>query len=1056
MKLFLKMAFSLSVTALPGSYLSAQVVTGSITGTVRDTTGAVVPGVSVVAENEQTAQRRQSVTDPTGVYAVAQLPVGIYSVTASLPGFKTSTVRAVRVGVSETVTVELTLEVGEISDQVTVTAPTVVLQQENATLEQTIDSTMATELPLSGRNFVTLARLTPGAVAGGPQGGMVGRLDLGVNLSGQRQWSTTFLMDGVDTTTNRVHAPSVSPSVDEIQEIKVARHNFSAEYGQNAGIIQVVTKSGTNVFHGSLYEFHRNDNLDARQFFDREKPEFLWNQFGGTLGGPIVRNRTFFFLSYEGLRESRGQTAIATVPDPVQLKGDFSQIPKSIIDPLSRKPFPGNMIPDTRMSKVSKNFMRFIPGPNLPVESGNLVVAPTDKKDSDQFSVRVDHALSERDQLQARYQWTDLALDNKSFAPFFGGVSLRHGQNANVQWTHTFGHTSVNTVKLGYNRGILIQSSERAGENISARLGLKGIQSDFLPNIGIVGFSGMGAGGNPEAGERNNRFQISDTWTLTRGHHVLSFGFDVRHNQFQSFVSQRINGFFRYDGRFSGEPLADFLLGLPSVAEGSVGRPLGNLRSPWWAAFIQHDWKVNPNLTLNLGIRWDFQAPWSEIDDKEAIFDPSFPGGRLITNRDPADFKVTFAPNLADRVVVGGMRRGGVDPDWNNFGPRVGLAYSPRRRMVIRAGYGISYVTPDGAEQNNKIRNPPFFAINDFRGTAARPVHQDELFPIGTTVSGILNLNRLDARNRTPYVQQWNLSIQSHLSAGFFFESSYAGSLGLKHSQFVNINQAFAVLGRTAVQPRRPFPLWGDVLEVNNRSRSTYHALQVRLNKKASKGLRFMSSYTYSKSLDISSRNPPQVQDARNLDAEKGRSVFDVGHIFSILSNYALPFGRGQNFGANTPGIIGHLISGWQTSGIVRLQTGFPVTVSGPASLLNVGGFTQLRPNRLAHGKLDVRTPEKWFDTAAFKLPPNGLPGNSGRNILDGPGFAQVDLAVIRNFPLNVLGEESKVQFRAEFFNLFNRVNFNDPVSNIRSRTFGRILGAREAREIQFGLKLMF
>lgn len=1046
-------SFCLSQPAL------GQIATGTIFGNVKDSSGAVIPGASIILTNESTGVTRKAVTSGTGDYVVAQLPPGTYSVTASHPGFQAKTVSGVVLTVTARTPVDFALSLGAVTQQVTVKASVTQLETGSSSLGQIIDEKRVTNLPLNGRSFVQLAALGTGATpvisSRQDEGSALAAKTLSLNISGSRGNWNSWLVDGVETKQDWFNTPSILLSVDAIQEFKVMQSNSSAEYGGASATINVVTKSGTNQFHGTGYEFLRNNHLDARNFFDESRPQFKQNQLGGGVGGPIIRDRAFFFFNYEGLRTRKGNTLIATVPDPTQLGGNFSSSSKPLMDPKTGKPFPGNVMPLDRFSGVSKNFLSFIPPPNRSLAAKNLVVVPTTQTDFNQYAGRVDYVVSNKDSIFGRYLFQDWTRTNPGFAPLFGFSLPLSGQNFTVQQTHTFGPTFINTFRAAYNRAILFNSFEKSGEDLSAKLGLSGISSRGLPGFSITGFSFLG-GGALDQGAFTNSYELSDTLTLVKGKHEIAAGFDVRFRQFQKVSDLFANGSFSFDGRFTGNSLADFLLGLPALAQGQSGRSIVNLRSKAYGGYLQDDYKVSPRLTLNLGIRYDYEQPWSEIDNKEGVFDTAFPGGRLIVSRNPADFGLTVAPDLKDRFVIGGLRRGEADPDFNNFSPHIGLASSVLPNTVLRAAYGIFYVEPNGNEQAAKQQMPPFQITRVFFGTPATPVSLDDLFPSGAILTGILSpQGGLVIHHRTPYVQQWSFSIQHKLRSALF-EVAYSGATGMKLDSRVNINQAVpSPPGQvTPVQPRRPFPLWGDILTRFFRDRSNYNAFELKVQQSTSRGFSFLASYTVSKSIDSQSRlGATEHQDSRNLDADRGLSAFDVRQNFTLSYTFELPFGRGKHFLGNASRATGLLVNGWEVNGITTFLAGIPFNPTAPPSGANVGGFTALRANRLGSGFLSRRTPEKWFDTSAFALPPFGTFGNSGRDVLIGPGTSNFDFSLFKN---TRLGERLTVQFRTEFFDLFNRPNFNLPVDDITNPNFGKILSARDPREIQFALKFIF
>ncbi|MGH2508531.1 MAG: TonB-dependent receptor domain-containing protein, partial [Ktedonobacteraceae bacterium] len=758
--------------------------------------------------------------------------------------------------------------------------------------------------PLNGRDFVQLTSLGVGTtpVINSRQDEGSARVKgetIGVNVSGGRGAWTSWLLDGVETKQSWYNTPSILPSVDSIQEFKVMTTDAPAQFGDAQAFVNVVTKSGTNNFHGDAYEFLRNNHLDARNFFDHTTPPYKQNQFGGTIGGPVIHNQLFFFFGYEGLRTRQGGTIIATVPQPEQLAGNFSDLSTPIIDPQTLQPFPGNNVPKVRFSKVASNFESYIPAPDGPGLKQNLVVAPSHDNDYNEYLGRMDYNLSSKDLLFGRYIFQNYHTTTPSFAPLFGTLQPFSGQNFTIQETHTFGPTVVNSFKAAFNRGILLQEAETAAgsQNFAEQLGLSGIGLPHtLSAFDITGFSGMG-GYSQEQGGTSNSYQYSDDLTLMEGKHEISTGVEARFRQFQNVSWLDGNGSFSFDGRFTTNPLADFLLGLPASATAETGQDIANLRSKEWGAYIEDDYKATNRLTLNLGLRWEFIGPWSELNNKEGVFDSTFPGGRFLIGRQPSDFGITFAPELASRFVVGGITPGIVAPRYNDWAPRAGLAYQILHNTVLRMGYGIFYVEPNGNEQSAKQKIPPFSVTRTLTGTPSDPVFMDDLFPAGAFLSGILSpQGGLNPHAKTIHVQQWSFSIQQKVHKTFV-QLAYVGTAGTHLDSRVNLNQAVpSTPGEiTPVQARRPYPLFGDIVTREFRDRSHYDALEVKVQQPPWHGLSFISSYTYSKAMDTQSRlGATEHQDMYDLDADMGLSAFDMRNVFNFSYSYELPFGQGK------------------------------------------------------------------------------------------------------------------------------------------------------------------
>ena len=1067
------------------SVSKAQIVSGTISGTVEDENKAALTGVTITVTNTGTQLKRNTVTDDSGNYAVPQLPPGIYTVTAEQQGFKTATSSNVTLEVDQRMRLDLTMVVGEVSEAVEVEAVGTILETESPSLGQVIDEKRTRDLPLNGRNFLQLATLAPGSVPilstrSSTAAQVTGRQTLSVNINGGRDDTNSFLIDGVESRQPWLGTPSILPSVDAIQEFKVQRSLFSAEYGQGTAIINLSIKPGTREFHGTLFEFLRNNRLDARNFFDPgPAPPFKQNQFGGTLGGPIYipgayngkQRGTFFFVNYEGFRSRRNVTLIGNVPTPAQLAGNFAGLPP-VRNPFTGQPFPNNVIPDALISNFARLYRQYIPAPNRNVAGANYITAPAQRNDFDQFNARVDQQFGASDSGFIRYSINDGTFIIPGLAPLYGQNNPLSGQSIALQETHIFGPRVVNVAKFGYNRGLIYNRIENTTNDLGTELGLKNLDNrpiDYgLPTVNIGGFGQLISNGTIapfgepflNQGSTSNLFQLSDTISIIQGKHTITTGADIRYQQFQVGATLFRQGYNLFLGFVTGNSVADFLLGIPTATLYQHGEGGGNLRSTSYNFFVQDDYKVRQNLTLNLGLRYEYNSPYTEIDDRQGFFDTTVPGGQLRLLRDPKEFGFQATSPLIS--FGGGLRRGIVNPDRNNFAPRVGFAYTPTPDMVIRGGYGIFYAAVSANEYTFPGTVPPFVispAIPRF--TSVGSLYPNVNSPT-FNVTGISTFS-IDPNARTPYVQQWNFSVQRTFFRNAVVEIGYVGAKGTHLWERININSArLPTPGdpnpAASLPSRRPFPNFGDVLQASFRENSNYNALQARIDKRFSRGFSFLAAYTYGKSIDTASGGffTSSHQDRTNLDAERARSNFDVRHAFTFSHSYELPFGRGKSYLSDVSSAANKIIGGWQINGILTLLSGQPFSVLVNGDVAVVGAYTAQRANRIADGNLPSgqRTPDRWFDTSAFTTPAAGTFGNSGRNILDGPGYNQYDFSIFKN---TALGERFNLQFRTEIFNLFNHTNFNLPSVNVNvPASFGKITSARNPREIQFAVKLIF
>ncbi len=1054
----------------------AQSFTATLRGTVRDPSGAVIPGATITIRNVNKGWTRTTVTNESGDYVVTQLPADSYAVTAQATGFKTEVREGIVLQVGQEARLDFTLVVGELEERIVVTAGAPLVQSENAMVGSVIDEQKVKELPLNGREFWQLAQLAPN-VFNPPQGSTLGFRG-GFNVAGNPEVNNYFLLDGIDNNDETTMQPTHRPSVDGIREFKVLTGVYSAEYGRHSGgQIIITTKSGTNEFHGTVFEFLRNDNLDARNFFLRgPKPELKRNQFGFSAGGPIVRNHAFFFVTYEGLRLTEGVARLATVPTEKMRRGDLSEIATPIRDPQTGQPFPGNRIPEDRIHRVSRALLEFWPLPNQPGLANNYAFNAVRTQNQNQFSIRVDHKFSEANSFFASYQFMQREnfepsnpLCGDRVIPGFGCTEPERTQHIAIVDTHVFSPRFLNEFRIGYNRMRTNRFHEdMALGNMVQKLGLPQGGPDGLagpeffntglPQVRVSGFATIGGPTNLPQGRRTNTYHIANSVTYTGGSHTLKAGADVKRFLFNSFFTQFGRGDFFFNGQFTGNAFADFLLGLLRSTSRAPGEPFSNTYTSQAGFYVQDDWKVSPKLTLNIGLRYELNFPELERVNKMSSFDPKtgfvpVADGRLIA--------VDASGNL---VTVGrsplGRRLWRLDT--NNFAPRFGFAYRAfgDNRTVLRGGYGIFYnqiVAGNGLSQ--MYRGIPFRIRQTFTNTTARVIATwEQPFPRGVAAGGFTP-HGINPDFPSAYVQQWSLGIQREVTADLLIDVTYLGSKGTHLPLLFDINQPEP--GPGPIQPRRPWPQWSNVFWRDAVGTSNYHGFSLRIERRFSQGLSFLTSWTISKSIDLGA--PPStsgvgeadVQNPRNLRAERGLSEFDARHRFVTSFVYELPWGRGRRWLSAVHPILDHVLGGWQVTGILTLQSGRPFTVITTRDISNTGGAN--RPFVVGDPRVKKPTPDRWFNTDAFSdvLPPGVFAyGNAGRNILIADGINNLDLGLFKNFRL---GEERRLQFRAEFFNVANHANFGIPDRNRASSAFGRVDATTTLnRQIQFGLKLIF
>ena len=1076
--------FLVFIMGASGFPVRAQIVTGSIVGTAVDPSGAAVPGAQVVLVNLGTQFSRTVTADSTGSYVFAALLPGEYRVVASAPGFTKQEITDIVLEVAQTLREDIRFTLGATTQEVTVRATASHLEGQTSSVGQVINEQRVENLPLNGRNFMQLAQIGSGvAPAYTARSATItnqsGRSDLAVHVSGGRGDSNSYLIDGVESRSMWFNSPSILLSVDQIQEFKVQKNMFDARYGQGSGIVRLVTKSGSNSFHGSAYEFVRNDRLDAANFFDnffgRQKPSFRQNQFGFSAGGRIRKDKLFFLGGYEGFRVRKGNTLSGLIPTPAQLDGALAGLPSNkedpatgkpaILNPLTGQPFPNNQIPPQLLSSVAQKFRKFIPAPNANISGRNLVVSPTTKRDDNQGTGRVDFNISPRDTLFGRYTSFDSDLLVPGIAPLYGNVFPYRGQNFGLEETHLFSPTLLNVFKFGYNRGNVFNSWENTSTSVVSELGIKNlpqVPAEFgLPNFAITGFAGLGGTGINQGGV-DNLYQFSDEVSWSRGPHSLSFGADIRRIQFQERLGLNNNAAFSFDGRYSGNALADFLLGVADSARAQQGLGIANWRSTSLNFFFEDDLKMASRLTFNLGLRYEYDQPFYEIDGKEGFFDPI--QQRLVVRIRPG-----FAPLQLPETQVKldpSFRRGIWAPDKNNWAPRFGFAYRVTEKTVLRGGYGIFYSKTQGNELQGKVNFPPLVFTNTLVGRIDTPnvLIDRDAFPSPSQLNlGTLAPFSVDPSDRTPYLQQWNLGLQRTFGRSYLAEVAYLGTKGRKLAERIQMNQAVPPdpAHPTPLSQRVPFKGWGDILSFNFGEKSDYNGLQLRLQKSFSQGLSFLAGYTWSHSIDTASRGSGGTwhQDIRNRQADRGNSDFDVRHRFVLSYSYELPVGRGKHFLTGASGMLTKLLEGWSVNGITTFMSGVYENIVVSGDRANTGGFPFQRANEVAgcrrNGTLprSERTIDRYFDTGCFVVTPLGTFGNSGRNIVQMPGLNNWDFSLFKS---TAITEQVRMQFRAEFFDAWNYAQFNNPTTNVQSPFFGQIRSARDPREIQFALKLLW
>jgi Carboxypeptidase regulatory-like domain len=1092
------------VIALSAISSSAQTTTGTFIGYVRDMTGQVLRGAKVTATNEATGLTRTVTTSVTGEYVIALLPVGKYTLTFEAGDFKQRSIKGVVLELDQRARIDTVLEIGPVSEIITVdesSAGYSLTRTETAEAGEVIENKRIVELPLNGRLFLQLAQLTPGVVENsrGAFGQQLSSVSgPRITVMGARESDNYFTLDGVSVTDRFFNTLSAPLGVDAIQEFKVQSNLYTAETGTLGGAqINIAIKSGTNALHGSAFGFLRNDNLDARNYFDFQgKPEFRQNQFGGTVGGPMIRNKAFFFGNYEGLRLAKAQTRTFRVPSDSLRAGQ--------LDTLIRDPslvglscnaadqsgcFPGNMIPDARISSTAKALLQYVPQANLTGDplGNNYIASPQEINDNNQFTIKNDFRIGEKDTAFMRYTFYDVnAYQPYGFVAFasspisipgFGQFITQRSQNVAVSETHIFNPMLVGELKLGFNRTAGGQVQENSDIPFVAQNNIQGASTaamdQGIPRITLAGFNAFGDVATPIS-RRDNDYQVNYSLSWFRGSHNFIFGGMYKRLQYNPFIVSNKRGQFSFNPSniFTGNPFADFLLGLPTSANGGFGDVSIYLRGNEWHGYVQDNWKATRKLTVNLGVRYEYASPFTEKNNRWSTLDiqnrrviiASEDGQTYPQNLWIPGIQQQLAPLPIVTSEAAGLDPSLVNKDRNNVAPRIGLAFDVfgNQKTVIRTGYGIYYNAASFNTFTLQSQSPPFFKRIMANNSQAISSSINNI--LANPLQGLPAFQTYDINFRSPYFQQWNFGIQQLLTQNLLLEAQYLGSKGTKLYTNIWYNTPDA----SPVRNPAPFPNLANFALQASAANSSYHAMVLRTEKRLSSGLMVMGSYTFSKSIDndsLGNTTNSSGLDQSNIKAlERGLSSFDARHRFVASYTYDLPFKSNNKY------IFG-LLGNWQMGGIITHQSGNPFTVNlaGERSNNGLGFIGYARPNLVGDPNLpnDQRTTDRWFNTDAFTLQPTGFLGTAGRNVVEGPGMNTVDLSLLKNIPIT---ERHRLQFRTEVFNSFNHVNFDVPericsvptISSLGGPSctgfgpFGRISAARDPRILQFALKYIF
>ncbi|MFN7919538.1 MAG: carboxypeptidase regulatory-like domain-containing protein [Bryobacteraceae bacterium] len=1052
-----RIALAASAALILAVRIHAQTgATANLLGTVTDPTGGVIAGATITAVNADTRLTRTVTTDGSGNYTIFSLPIGRYDVRAQAAGFRVSEVKDVTLTIDQRARIDHRLQVGETRDTVTITGESPVIKTDDSSTSQVITERAIVDLPLNGRNFMQLTRLTASVNTGdgynitsGSVGTVIKDQATG-SVYGQRNSNNAFRLDGIQVGELTGNRARLLPSMDSVAEFTLIKGIYPAEFGGVSGsTVNVAVKTGTNALHGTAFEFVRNDKLDTRNLFDTtgRAPNLRRNQFGGVLGGPVRRDKTFFFVSYDGTRLRQANTSTNRIPTAAQLGGDLSTLGKPIVDPFAaRAPFPGAVIPASRIHPLSKTIGTFWPAQNNPGDpSRNYISAFSEAVTNNDYLGRADHRLSDKDQIFARYAFGKIQDSRAPVIPPFAVYTEDTSQSVVLAETHTFSPNVLNELRLGYTRIRFLDTPLSSFPQFSTQNSLPLVTRDpkfaDLPIVGVSGYTGLGASGSAPDYSTQNNYEIVDNLMIHRGGHSLKMGADlIKRTIFQQ-VPQNKKGTLTFDGNFAGDNLGDFLLGIPRVT--SVGASsyisTSDMRMYDYGLYIQDDWRVTPKLTLNIGLRYEVDG--APVDR---------PG--QVMNFNPARGDFQFPPFSKNSPVY--------RTDRNNLAPRFGFAWRPfaTNKTVARGGYGVYFNKNNYDEFLFLPYNPPFGNVLTFTSLSTAPtITLSDPFPTSGASAGAPTAYGIAQDLKIGYVQFYTLGIEQELARNTVFEVSYVGNKSTRLAKGINFN--FAPPAAGPIQARRILrPDLGNIFVTEPWGNATYHSLQMQLERRMTGGLLVLASYAYGKALtDVPSstgdKGGTNVQYPYCFNScEKGDPNYDLRQRFTANVIYELPFGKGRRMMSHG-GAADWVLGGWDVAGIFTRQSGRPMTVNVAGDPLNTGQGNA-RANYLGGDKSIANASiNQWFNTAVFAAPPAYTPGNLGWGTFLGPGSVSWDFSIYKTFALT---ERHRVQFRTEFFNFANHPNLGNPGLTVGTANFGRITSASDPRVVQFGVKYLF
>ena len=1077
-------AACLSVLFAAGA-LVAQQDMGVITGVVTDESGAVVAGAQVSAISTDTNETRTVETLATGAYTIGPLRLGTYSVSVQKAGFKKDVWPGIVLHAQDRARVDFKLAIGQVTETVSVTTEAPILQSESATLSNVVNQREVRGLPLNGRNFQQLAWLSAGVMPATQSRDLTS----GFNANGQQTTQNNFIMDGVDNNNNVMgmqdrKAQVIIPSLDAVSEFKVETSNYSAEFGRNTGAVMIVSiKSGSNGLHGTAFEYLRNDHFDSRDTFNyvagadgKAHPTKLrQNQYGGTVGGPIIHNRTFFFGSWERYRQSNGQTTVGIVPTDAERQGIFPTSLATIKDPTTGQAFPGNQIPLSRWDSTAAKLLPLWPEPNFAGTSSrnNFASNPPSTVTRNTIDARIDHNFTDNDKIFGRFSHQKLQSEIDSIfpEPARGGVGNTFSFNTNPAYSIAFSYTKilrptlVNEFRYGFVRQLvnLHELTNTPLSDLTAKYGIKGVPGNAslfgLPEFdfnGGIGFTGLGETGSIPNFKIHQVHQYLDNVSWNHGNHNFKFGTDLHWQRSDILGGNSSHGIFQFNGQFTGISLADFLLGTSSSSTLTTAL-IGEMRFRNYMFYAQDDWKVTSRLTLNLGLRYEFTTPWWEKHNNM---------NTLILDPGPGFNTIQSAGYCGDSLSCRGLS----DLNTLDFGPRVGLAYQLNSRTVLRAGSGVFY-GGQGAQgaSAREVNNFPYNRSITLTAAGTTPA----LILSNGFPTALVNTVGVPPANANwdvwaqhfpePLVYQWNFTVQRELVQGLSLTAAYVGSSSNFLSGAYNWNGAPP--GPPATAPaRRPIPQYNSITYQTPYGHSSYHGLNVQMERRFSAGLSLNAAYTWSHSIDnivelFGVGAAGALQQSTDFNASRSSSGFDARQRLVLSGVYELPLGKGKAL-LNHGGIVNGILGGWQVTSILSFESGLPfsVTVANAVTRLGASNLADWRADRVGSGVISNPNQNLWFSPAAFVLPRaadgSWHYGNSGRNILRADGIGNLDFGLLKNFAIT---ERVKLQFRAEVFNLSNSPQYASPIVGIDNPDVGKVQSTvNSPRQMQFALRLTF